>query len=176
MLTCSRHNEHQTIAREMNASKTAVFSLGTVFSLSATVFQQPVAELSHVLGRKPAFLFVLGMFFVGSVVAATADNMIALLAGRAMQGFACGGSVLAAIILTDLIELKDRATWLAYQNGIQALGLVTGPLIGAALLRTSWVCPKDHAPLSLCKRIFFYLTSRLLMRNRRCCFGSTYHQ
>ncbi|KAK4220032.1 major facilitator superfamily domain-containing protein [Rhypophila decipiens] len=107
----------------MKASKTAVFSLGTVFSLSATVFQQPVAELSHVLGRKPAFLFVLAMFFAGSVVAAMAKDMITLLVGRAMQGFACGGSVLAAIILTDLIELKDRATWLAYQNGIQALGL-----------------------------------------------------
>ena len=131
----------------MNASKTAVFSLGTVFSLSATVFQQPVAELSHALGRKPAFIFVLGVFFVGSVVAATANNMGTLLAGRAMQGFASGGSVLTAIVLTDLIEMKDRAIWLTYQNGIQALGLVLGPLVGAGLLKTSWVRVLHVSPL-----------------------------
>ncbi|KAK3939092.1 major facilitator superfamily domain-containing protein [Diplogelasinospora grovesii] len=97
--------------------------MGTVFSLSATVFQQPVAEISHAVGRKPAFLLVLAVFSIGSVVAATARNIADLLVGRAMQGVASGGSVLSAIVLTDLIELRDRATWLSVQNGIQALGL-----------------------------------------------------
>ncbi|KAK5653372.1 hypothetical protein OQA88_9064 [Cercophora sp. LCS_1] len=128
-----------TIAKSMNASKTAVFSMGTVFSLSATIFQQPIAEISHVVGRKPAFLAVLCVFAVGSVVAATARNMGTLLVGRALQGFASGGQVLAAIVLTDLIELRDRATWLSVQNAIQALGLVLGPLVGAGLLQSaSW--------------------------------------
>ncbi|KAK3998298.1 major facilitator superfamily domain-containing protein [Cladorrhinum sp. PSN332] len=97
--------------------------MGTVFSLSATIFQQPIAELSHVLGRKPAFLLVLAMFGLGSIIAGTANNMTVLLLGRGMQGFASGGSVLAAIVLSDLIELKDRATWISYQNATQALGL-----------------------------------------------------
>ncbi|KAK3332139.1 major facilitator superfamily domain-containing protein [Cercophora scortea] len=126
-----------TISREMNASRTAVFSMGTVFSLSATIFQQPVAEISHVVGRKPAFLLVLAIFAIGSIVAATATNMASLLVGRALQGFASGGSVLAAIVLTDLIDLRDRATWLSVQNAIQALGLVSGPLVGASLLKVS---------------------------------------
>ncbi|KAK4190990.1 major facilitator superfamily domain-containing protein [Podospora australis] len=121
----------------MEASRTAVFSIGTVFSLSATIFQQPIAEISHVLGRKPAFLIVLVVFALGSIVAGTAKDMKMLLIGRAMQGFASGGSVLAAIVLTDLIELRDRATWISVQNGIQALGLVLGPLIGAGLLHAS---------------------------------------
>ncbi|KAK4461598.1 major facilitator superfamily domain-containing protein [Cladorrhinum samala] len=97
--------------------------MGTVFSLSATIFQQPIAELSHVLGRKPAFLLVLAVFALGSIVAGTANNMAVLLLGRGMQGFASGGSVLAAIVLSDLIAVKDRATWIAYQNATQALGL-----------------------------------------------------
>src|SRR4051794_18705348 len=125
----------------MHASKTAVFSMGTVFSLSATIFQQPIAEISHVVGRKPAFLVVLGIFAMGSIMAALAENITALLIGRSMQGFASGGSVLAAIVLTDLVDLRDRATWLSVQNAIQALGLVCGPLVGASLLKaSSWVC------------------------------------
>ncbi|KAK0709460.1 major facilitator superfamily-domain-containing protein [Lasiosphaeria miniovina] len=113
--------------------------MGTVFSLSATIFQQPIAEISHVVGRKPAFLAVLGVFAIGSIAAATAKDMTTLLVGRSMQGFASGGSVLAAIVLTDLVDLRDRATWLSVQNSVQAVGLVTGPLIGASLLKaTSW--------------------------------------
>lgn len=124
----------------MKASRTAVFSLGTVFSLSATIFQQPIAELSHVLGRKPAFLLVMAVFALGSIIAGTANNMAVLLLGRGMQGFASGGSVLAAIVLSDLIAVKDRATWIAYQNATQALGLVLGPLISAGLLQAvGWV-------------------------------------
>lgn len=124
----------------MNASKTAVFSMGTVFSLSATVFQQPIAEISHVVGRKPAYLLVLGVFAIGSIVAAMAKDMTGLLIGRSMQGFASGGSVLAALVLTDLIELRDRATWLSVQNATQAIGLICGPLVGASILKAaSWV-------------------------------------
>ncbi|KAK0708177.1 major facilitator superfamily domain-containing protein [Lasiosphaeris hirsuta] len=123
----------------MNASKTAVFSMGTVFSLSATVFQQPIAEISHVVGRKLAFLLVLGVFAIGSIVAAMAKDMTGLLIGRSMQGFASGGSVLAALVLTDLIELRDRATWLSVQNATQAIGLICGPLVGASILKAaSW--------------------------------------
>ncbi|KAK3384227.1 major facilitator superfamily domain-containing protein [Lasiosphaeria ovina] len=90
--------------------------MGTVFSLSATIFQQPIAEISHVVGRKPAFLAVLAIFAIGSITAAMAKDMTTLLVGRSMQGFASGGSVLAAIVLTDLVDLRDRATWLSVQN------------------------------------------------------------
>lgn len=124
----------------MNANNTAVFSMGTVFFLSAAIFQQPIAEVSHVVGRKPAFLLVLLVFGVGSIVAAMAKDMAMLLIGRSMQGFASGGSVLAAIVLTDLIELRDRATWASVQNAVEAIGLVSGPLIGAGILKvSSWV-------------------------------------
>lgn len=37
---------------------------------------------------------------------------------RDMQGFASGGQVLAAVVLTDLIELRDRATWLYVENAV----------------------------------------------------------
>ena len=119
----------------MQASERAVFSLGTVFFFVATVFQQPVAELSHALGRKLALLLVLAVFAAGSLVAATAATMASLLVGRGMQGFALGGSVLSGIVLTDLVGVRDRAAWMPLQNGVWVVGLATGPLIGAALLK-----------------------------------------
>ncbi|KAK3316072.1 hypothetical protein B0H66DRAFT_592315 [Apodospora peruviana] len=97
-----------TIAKEMDASKSAVFSLGTVFSLSATVFQQPIAEISHAVGRSR----------IHHGRNCEEHNYPPRWAGDA--GFASGGSVLAAIVLTDLLELKDRVTWLSVQNGVQA--------------------------------------------------------
>ena len=115
--------------------------MGTVLFLSAVIFQPPIAEVFHVVGRKPAFLLVLLVLGAGSIVAAMAKDMATLLIGRSMQGFASGSSVLAAIVLTDLLELRDRATWLSVQNAVEALGLVSGPLIGAGILQvSSWVC------------------------------------
>ncbi|KAH8887687.1 MFS general substrate transporter [Thozetella sp. PMI_491] len=127
-----------TIAAEMQASERAVFSMGIVFALVATVFQQPVAEISHVLGRKPAVLLTLSIFFFGSVVAAVGDNMTALIIGRGMQGFGSAGAGLSNLILTDILGLRQRAAWMPVQNLVWAVGLVCGPVIGAALVKLSW--------------------------------------
>lgn len=127
------------IARDLNATRTEVFSMGTIYYLSATIFQQPVAEISHVVGRKPAFLLVLTFAAAGTVIAGTANSIAVLLAGRAFQGFANAGSVLSAIILTDLVPIQDRAIWLATQNAVTAIGLACGPIIGTAYIRLkSW--------------------------------------
>ncbi|KAK4232614.1 major facilitator superfamily domain-containing protein [Podospora fimiseda] len=125
-----------SVAKSMQASRTAVFSMGTVFSLSATICQQPLAELSHVMGRKPAFLLVLVMFALGSIIAGTAKSMTVVLVGRGIQGMSSSASVLAAMVLSDMIEVKDRATWISYQNAAQALGLVFGPLMAGALIKS----------------------------------------
>ena len=62
-----------------------------------------------------------------------------MLIGRGLQGVGSGGASLSGIILTDLIPLRDRATWLPVQNAVWAVGLVCGPLIGAGLLSVSLV-------------------------------------
>lgn len=124
--------------------------MGTIYYLSATIFQQPVAEISHVVGRKPAFLLVLTFAAAGTVIAGTANSIAVLLAGRAFQGFANAGSVLSAIILTDLVPIQDRAIWLATQNAVTAIGLACGPIIGTAYIRLkSWVCIVRDANLSV---------------------------
>ncbi len=59
-----------------------------VYGLTQALLQQPFGWLSDRWGRRPVLLFGLTLFAAGGVVAASADTMAWLVAGRALQG--CG--------------------------------------------------------------------------------------
>lgn len=59
-----------------------------VYGLTQALLQQPFGWLSDRWGRRPVLLFGLTLFAAGGVVAASADTMAGLVAGRALQG--CG--------------------------------------------------------------------------------------
>lgn len=59
-----------------------------VYGLSQAVLQQPFGRWSDRWGRRPVILVGLALFVAGSVVAAMAEQMWVLIAGRALQG--CG--------------------------------------------------------------------------------------
>ncbi|KAF7542186.1 hypothetical protein G7Z17_g11808 [Cylindrodendrum hubeiense] len=128
-----------TIAEDINASAIEAFWCGTSFLLASTVIQPPIASLSHVFGRLPAILSSLTLFTVGSIVAALAKNVSVLLAGRTLQGLGSGGIVaLTYVIATDLVSLRERGKWFSLISLTWTLGSIMGPLIGGALVATSW--------------------------------------
>ena len=59
-----------------------------VYGLTQAGLQQPFGWLSDRWGRRPVLLLGLGLFALGGIVAALAESMPALIAGRALQG--CG--------------------------------------------------------------------------------------
>ena len=59
-----------------------------IYGLTQAVLQQPFGWLSDRWGRRPVLLLGLGLFAAGGLVAANADSMAGLVAGRALQG--CG--------------------------------------------------------------------------------------
>jgi len=59
-----------------------------IYGLTQAALQQPFGWLSDRWGRRPVLLLGLFLFAVGGVVAALADSMLMLVAGRALQG--CG--------------------------------------------------------------------------------------
>ncbi|KAK0667537.1 major facilitator superfamily domain-containing protein [Cercophora samala] len=126
--------------------------MGTIYYLSATIFQQPVAEISHVIGRKPAFLLVLTFAAVGTIIAGTASSIPVLLTGRAFQGFASAGSVLSAIILTDLVPIEDRAIWLAIQNA-RVLFFMNLPLLVISAIGLACLLGFDRPELGIRKSL-----------------------
>lgn len=77
-----------------------------VYGLTQAMLQQPFGRLSDHWGRKPVLLLGLGLFAVGGVVAALADSMPVLIAGRALQG--CGAIAGVAMALAADVTRPER--------------------------------------------------------------------
>ncbi len=107
-----------------------------IYGLTQALFQIPFGMLSDKLGRKPIILGGLILFAVGSVVAALADTIYGVIAGRALQGAgAIAGALMA--LLADLTRDEHRTKAMAFMGmsigASFALAMVAGPLIN------SWV-------------------------------------
>jgi len=82
------------------------------YGLSQALLQIPFGMLSDRFGRKPLILIGLGLFVVGSIVAAQADSVYGLIFGRFLQG--CGAiSAAVMALLTDLTSDENRTKAMA---------------------------------------------------------------
>lgn len=77
-----------------------------VYGLTQALLQQPFGWLSDRWGRRPVLLLGLALFAVGGVVAALAENMSTLIAGRALQG--CGAIAGVAMALAADVTRPQR--------------------------------------------------------------------
>ena len=114
------------------------------YGLTQAALQIPLGWLSDQLGRKPVIVAGLTVFVVGSVVAATADDLWGIVIGRALQG---AGAIAATVmaLLADLTSVEQRTKSMAIVGisiGMSfAISLVVGPAIAAAggLATVFWV-------------------------------------
>ena len=103
-----------------------------IYGLTQGVFQVPFGILSDRFGRKPVIAAGLVVFALGSVVAALADGIWGVVAGRALQGL---GAVAAAVmaLASDLTgeahRTKAMAVIGASIGAAFALALVLGPAV-----------------------------------------------
>jgi MFS family permease len=105
-----------------------------MYGLTQAVFQLPLGLASDRWGRKRVIVAGLLVFAAGSLLAALADSVTGLLAGRALQG---AGAVSAAVtaLLADLTRDSVRTKAMAMVGGsiglTFALALVLSPLLAA---------------------------------------------
>ncbi|WP_149355534.1 MFS transporter [Comamonas testosteroni] len=105
-----------------------------LYGLTQALFQLPIGLASDRIGRKPVIVAGLLVFAAGSLIAATADSLTGLMAGRAIQG---AGAVSAAVtaLLADLTRDGVRTKAMAMVGGsiglMFALALVLAPLLNA---------------------------------------------
>lgn len=103
-----------------------------IYGLTQGIFQVPFGVLSDRFGRRPVITAGLLVFALGSVVAAVADDIWGVVAGRALQGT---GAVAAAVmaLASDLTGEAHRTRVMAVIGasiGVAfALALVLGPVI-----------------------------------------------
>jgi MFS family permease len=100
----------------------------------------PGRALGHRFGRCRVFVAGVAVFTAGSLAAALAPSIGALVAARAVQG--AGGAVLAPLsltILTAAVPTQRRGVALGAWGAVAGFAVVLGPVLGGALTEAlSW--------------------------------------
>jgi MFS family permease len=123
-------------AAEMPGATPALIGLALgVYGLTQALLQIPFGWLSDQVGRKPVIVGGLALFALGSVVAAYAESVEGVIAGRCLQGAgAIAGTVMA--LAADLTREEQRTKAMAVIGvsiGLSfAVALVLGPVVAAA--------------------------------------------
>ncbi len=103
-----------------------------VYGLTQAIFQIPFGMLSDRLGRKPLIIAGLGLFLLGSIVAALSDEIMGVILGRALQGSGAVAAVILALV-ADLTRDQQRTKAMALMGmsiGASFLfALMAGPVL-----------------------------------------------
>ncbi|KAL3417353.1 major facilitator superfamily transporter [Phlyctema vagabunda] len=149
-----------TISNDLSSSAGYTW-IGGAFLLTSVTTSPIWVKLSDIWGRKVILVVLLAWLSVASTICATAKNIEALLAGRALQGAASGGLVLLVhVCISDLFSLRKRSLLLGLTEGVWAVAGGIGPVLGGAFssLSTWRWCFWINLPMSaLAAFIIIYL-------------------
>ncbi|SOD94414.1 MDR family MFS transporter [Blastococcus haudaquaticus] len=106
----------------------------TAFLITSTIATPLYGKLSDIYGRRPFYLFAIGVFILGSLACAFATTMYQLAAFRALQGIGAGGLMsLALAIIGDIVPPRERSKYQGYFMAVFGTSSVLGPVIGGFL-------------------------------------------
>ncbi|ERO63398.1 MULTISPECIES: MFS transporter [Pseudomonas] len=137
------------------------------YGLTQALFQIPFGIISDRIGRRPVIYLGLIVFALGSVLAANADSIWGVIAGRILQG---AGAISAAVmaLLSDLTREQHRTKAMAMIGmtiglsfavamvvgplltrsfGLSGLFLATGAMALVGILIIAFIVPRSTGPL-----------------------------
>ncbi|KAI1313209.1 major facilitator superfamily transporter [Xylaria venustula] len=127
---------HPRIASEFNALEDSSW-LFIAFLLAGVATQVLYAKLSDVYGRRYMLVFCYALFGIGCAIIGIAQSMWHVVLGRVLSGSGGSGMAsLAMVLITDLIPLRDVASWLGYINIVSTTGRSIGGPLGGILADT----------------------------------------
>ncbi len=111
----------------------------TAYLLAATAVAPLYGRISDIYGRRPTLYAALGLFLLGSLIAALSPNMYVLIGARAVQGLGGGGLfALSQILIGDMLPPRERGRYAAWISGMWAVAGIAGPLLGGTLAEYYW--------------------------------------
>ncbi len=113
--------------------------LVTVTLLTSAVATPIVSRLADMFGKRRMMLISMTMIVVGSLVAAIGGNLVALLIGRGLQGFAISMIPVGISIMRDELPKEKVASATALMSATLGIGSALGlPLSGLIFEHLGW--------------------------------------
>lgn len=128
------------ILRDFGATRANASWIVTAYNICFAGLLIVSGKIADQLGRRRFFLIGVAVFGIGSVVCAAAPGLGVLVTGRVVQGI--GGALLTPAslgLLLGAFPAERRTGVVAMFGGIGALGVASGPSLGALLITaTNW--------------------------------------
>ncbi|OJF09845.1 MDR family MFS transporter [Couchioplanes caeruleus] len=120
----------RTIADDLDGFNLQAWAT-TAFLITSTISTPLYGKLSDIYGRRPFFLFAIGVFILGSILCGLSQSMYELAAFRAIQGIGAGGLMsLALAIIGDIVPPRERAKYQGFFLAVFGTASVIGPILG----------------------------------------------
>lgn len=103
------------------------------FSLAQALNTPILGYLSDRFGRRPVLLVALAAESLAYLILSVAESFTCLMVGYIFAGAFCATIGVCNAYIAQVSAEEDRPVRLAYSSGSIALGLMTGPVLGAAL-------------------------------------------
>ena len=141
----------------------------TAYLLASTASTPLYGKMADLYGRRPVFLFSIGAFLVGSLLAGLSQNMTQLIITRGIQGLGAGGLMtLAFTIISDVVSPRERGRYQGLFGAVFGVASVAGPLVGGYFAEHNWRWIfYINVPLAIVAIIVCYHVMRLIPFQRR---------
>ncbi|THV25957.1 MDR family MFS transporter [Glycomyces paridis] len=103
----------------------------TSYLLAEAIASAVVGKFGDMFGRKAIFQISAIVFVGGSALAGFSDDMVFLIAARAVQGLGAGGLMVTAMaLIADVIPLRERGKYQGAMGAVFGVTTVLGPTLG----------------------------------------------
>jgi len=109
----------------------------TAYLLTATIGGPLYGKLSDIFGRRPVFLFGIGVFMIGSLLSGLTTEMWQFVLARGVQGAGAGAMFpIAMAVIADLFAPSERGRYQGLFGAVFGLSSILGPGIGGLITDT----------------------------------------